>query len=70
MNCEISTKTLRLEIARIRDVIMPLRREEGVAEDFDLRLMRLDLSAAAKAIASRDLAGIAYSYQILKGWVR
>jgi hypothetical protein len=66
------TKTLGtelpLEMARVRDTIMPAYIEIGVAGAPALALMRHSLDLAAKAMAEGDVVAMIRAYQDLKGY--
>jgi hypothetical protein len=61
-------EALPLEMARVRDEIMPAYQACGPAGQPALFLMRLELDAAAKAMAEGDVAEMARAYEALKGW--
>lgn len=57
---------LPAEMARVRDHVMPLYQEIGVAGLPGLMLMRASLDRAAKALASGDVAEMIRAYEDLK----
>lgn len=59
---------LPLEIARVRDQVMPLYLELGTAGGPGLALMRLELDAAARAMAAGDVVGMVKALHDLRGW--
>lgn len=61
-------EALPLEMARVRDVVMPPYQEIGAPGVIALTLMRHDLDAAAKAMAEGDVVEMARVYEELKGW--
>ncbi len=61
-------EALPLEMARVRDKVMPPYVEIGPAGIFALTCMREDLDRAAKALAEGDVAAMISAYQSLKGW--
>lgn len=56
------------EMARVRDVVMPVYEAIGVHGAFALALMRADLDAAAKALAEGDVVAMVRVYESLKGY--
>lgn len=56
------------EMARVRDVLMPLYQSIGPAGGFALACMRADLDAAAKAMIEGDLLEMIKAYEALKGY--
>ena len=67
---ENDVKTLGEELpkqmARVRDEVMPAYIEIGPAGVFALAMMRADLDAAARAMASGDVVEMLRVYQSLK----
>lgn len=61
-------EALPAEMARVRDRVMPAYLEIGDAGTFALTMMRLDLDAAAKAMADGDVVAMIRAYQALKGY--
>jgi hypothetical protein len=61
-------EALPLEMARVRDVVMPPYIEIGPAGAIALAMMRRDLDLATKAMAEGDLAAMISVYESLKGW--
>lgn len=61
-------EALPLEMARVRDQVMPPYIEIGPSGIFALTCMRADLDLAAKALAEGDVAAMISAYQSLKGW--
>jgi hypothetical protein len=56
------------EMARVRDVVMPVYREIGAAGAMALTMMRMDLDAAAKALAEGNVIAMIHAYESLKGY--
>ncbi len=56
------------EMARIRDEVIPAYIEIGPAGQFALAMMRADLDAATRALASGDVIAMLRSYEKLKGY--
>jgi hypothetical protein len=56
------------EMARIRDVVMPVYRDIGPVGGFALAFMRQDLDAAARAMAEGDVVAMIGAYQKLKAY--
>jgi hypothetical protein len=56
------------EMARVRDVLMPLYLSIGPAGGFALGMMRRSLDRAAKAMAEGDLVGMIAAYKELKDY--
>lgn len=56
------------EMARVRDVLMPLYIGIGPAGGFALALMRAELDRATKALAEGDVVTMIQSYEALKGF--
>jgi hypothetical protein len=56
------------EMARVRDEIIPAYQAIGPAGQPALFLMRLELDAAAKAMAEGDVIAMMRAYEALKGW--
>ena len=61
-------EALPLEIARVRDVLIPAYLECGPGGMPAVVLMRADLDAASKAMIEGDLVEMVRVYQKLKGW--
>lgn len=61
-------EALQLEMARVRDTVMPAYLEIGAAGIFALTMMRADLDAAAKALAEGDVVEMLRVYESLKGY--
>jgi hypothetical protein len=59
-------EALPREMARVRDKIMPVYRELGKPGVFALAMMRVDLDAAAKALAEGDVIEMIRVYKSLK----
>lgn len=59
-------EALPLEMARVRDQVMPPYVEIGPVGIFALTCMRADLDRAAKALAEGDVAAMISAYQSLK----
>ena len=57
---------LPAEMARIRDKIMPMYQEIGQAGKPALFMMRMELDAAAKAMAEGDIVEMLRCYNSLK----
>lgn len=54
------------EMARVRDVLMPMYLGIGPAGGFAIAMMRADLDRATKALAEGDVVQMMRSYQALK----
>lgn len=69
---DIESKTLGealpLEMARVRDKVMPAYLYIGPAGAFALALMRADLDHAAKAMMEGDVVEMLRVYESLKGY--
>lgn len=61
-------EALPLEMARVRDKVMPFYVEIGPPGIFALALMRQALDGAAKAMAEGDVVAMVHWYQELKGF--
>lgn len=61
-------EALPVEMARIRDEVMPAYVEIGPAGAFALNCMRLDLDAAGRALAEGDVAKMLKAFNSLKGY--
>lgn len=61
-------EALPLEIARVRDEIMPAYQEIGLAGMPALTMMRWDLDRATKAMMEGDVVAMVQVYQSLKGY--
>lgn len=61
-------ESLPLEMARVRDKVMPAYLEIGQAGAFALTMMRQTLDDAAKAMAEGDLAAMIRAHEELKGF--
>ena len=59
-------EALPLEMARVRDGVMPAYAECGVGGSFALAMMRHDLDLAAKAMIEGDIVAMVRIYQKLK----
>jgi len=59
-------EALPLEMARVRDEVMPPYREIGPSGAFALAMMRSALDGAAKAMAEGDVIEMVRWYQELK----
>ena len=59
-------EALPMEMARVRDVVMPAYQEIGESGAIALALMRNDLDLAAKALAEGDVVAMIEAYQSLK----
>jgi len=60
-------EALPREMARVRDEVMPVYQTIPTGA-FALAMMRLDLDAAAKAMAEGDVLAMLKSYEALKGY--
>ncbi len=60
-------EALPAEMARVRDEIMPAYEAIGAPGAFAIRLMRLQLDIAAKALADGDVVAMLLAYESLKG---
>jgi hypothetical protein len=58
---------LPLEMARVRDEVLPHYLELGNAGMFAVAVMRSDLDVAAKALAEGDIPLMIAAYESLKG---
>lgn len=56
------------EMARVRDVLMPLYQSIGPAGSFVRECMRADLDFATKALAEADVPAMIAAYNRLKGY--
>ena len=56
------------EMARVRDEVMPAYISIGPAGAFALAMMRAELDAAARALASGDVIEMMRSYKSLNGF--
>lgn len=56
------------QLARIRDVVMPVYYDIGPAGTFALAMMKTDLDRAARAMAEGDLPAMISAYQALKAY--
>ena len=56
------------EMARVRDVLMPLYQSIGVPGVPALTMMRMSLDNAAMAMASGDVVAMLRAYEDLKGY--
>lgn len=54
------------EMARVRDIVMPVYQDIGPAGAYALAFMRRDLDLAAKALAEDDLIAMLYALQSLR----
>lgn len=61
-------EALPREMARVRDEVMPAYASIGPAGGFALAAMRVDLDAAARALAEGDVVACLAAYEALKGW--
>jgi hypothetical protein len=61
-------EALPLEMARVRDEVLPFYLEIGPTGSFAAGMMRRDLDEAAKAMACGDVVAMLRAYQELKGW--
>lgn len=61
-------EALPLEMARVRDEVMPAYQAIGNAGMLALLGMRADLDRAARAMAEGDVAKMIAVYESLKGW--
>lgn len=61
-------EALPREMARVRDEVMPAYRAIGFSGALALGMMRIDLDAAAKAMAEGDVVAMMNSYTALKGY--
>lgn len=59
---------LPLEMARVRDEVLPAYLAIGPAGSIAATLMRLDLDRAAQAMAAGDTVAMIALYQSLKEW--
>lgn len=59
---------LPAEMARVRDVVMPVYQEIGPPGIFALTMMRASLDAATKALAEGDVVAMIEAYEDLKGY--
>jgi len=56
------------EMARVRDVLMPMYQAVGPAGGFALAMMRASLGRATKALAQGDLPTMIAAYEELKSF--
>lgn len=56
------------EMARVRDEVMPAYASIGSPGALALAMMRRDLDAAAKALATGDVVAMLRAYEELKGY--
>lgn len=68
MDSKTLGEALPLEMARVRDDVMPAYQEVGAAGMCAVFGMRADLDAAARAMAEGDVVRMAAVYERLKGW--
>ncbi len=61
-------EALPLEMARVRDKVMPAYLAIGPAGSFALAGMRVDLDRATKALAECDAVECLRVYKSLQGW--
>lgn len=61
-------EALPLEMARVRDKVMPAYLAIGPAGGFVLHMMRVELDAATKAIMEGDTVAMIRLYESLKGF--
>lgn len=61
-------EALPIEMARVRDQVMPAYIEIGAPGLFALSMMRVDLDRAAKAMAEGDAIEMIRVYEELKGY--
>lgn len=61
-------EALPLEMARVRDQIVPEYQQIGVAGLPALMMMRASLDAAAKSLAEGDVIAMIRCYEDLKGY--
>jgi hypothetical protein len=61
-------EALPLEIARVRDDVMPAYRDIGVSGAFALARMKNALEAAEKATVEGDTVAMLRAYEELKGF--
>jgi len=61
-------EALPREMARVRDVVMPVYMGIGPAGGFALAFMRSDLDRAAKAMAEGDVVAMIDAYSRLKDY--
>lgn len=59
-------EALPLEMARVRDELIPAYQSIGAAGSFGLHMLRLSLDNAAKAMAKGDVVEMLRAYQELK----
>lgn len=57
---------LPMEMARVRDHLMPMYQSVGPAGGFALAMMRADLDRATKALAEGDVPGMVRAYEALR----
>ena len=65
---ESFSEALPQEMARVRDVVMPIYAAIGVAGRVALAFMRGDLDRAAKAMAEGDVVAMMHAYSRLKDY--
>lgn len=59
---------LPIEIARVRDVVIPVYLECGIGGLPAVTMMRADLDRASKAMIEGDVIAMMRVYESLKGW--
>jgi hypothetical protein len=59
---------LPLEMARVRDDVIPVYETCGPGGAITVALMKRDLDIAAKAMAEGDLVAMIEVYESLRGW--
>jgi hypothetical protein len=61
-------EALPIEMARVRDEVLPMHLEIGASGAFAAHAMRAALDDAAKAMISGDLVGMIAAYKSLQGF--
>jgi hypothetical protein len=61
-------ESLPIEMARVRDKIMPLYQSIGPSGGFALAMMRKALDDAARAMVEGDVVAMIRAYEDLKGF--
>ena len=61
-------EALPLEMARVRDQVLPAYLEIGAPGAFAVTMIRATLDRAAKAMAEQDIAAMIKAYDYLKGY--
>lgn len=68
MNAQSLGDALPLEMARVRDVVMPVYQSIGREGQPALMMMRVSLDVAARAMAEGDVVAMIRAFEDLKGY--